>query len=309
MIFAFIACICWSLAIFPVNEAVKRIGHEPVNFLRHLVGFILFTLLIITFKSSYYFGVIYGNKLPIVLLLISGVFGLVLSDLLRLKSLNTLGIKTVSVFSSFQPVLSLILGYFFLSENHNLIGIIGLVFVCCGLLLYFFSKKEQAEVLKAGYSLNIKAILVLLVCMLFQGLAIVFSKKAIIQLNNRFEAYEIAYTRIIGAVIVMFIYALINRKLITWLTDFKQNKNNANKYFITSTTLGNVIAVSCSIYALSKLDSVVAQSIYSLTPFFIIPLNYFINKEKITIVTFVSFLISIIGAYLILWENKIMVRF
>jgi len=309
MIFAFIACICWSIAIFPVTEAIKRIGHAPVNFFRHLLGFILFTLVIITFKFNYYHRVIDENKLPTVLLIISGILGLVLSDLLRLRSLNTLGIKTVSIYSSFQPVLSLVFGYAFLNEKHNYVGILGLIAVCSGLLLYFLSKKEKAEIIKAGYSFHSKDLFVLLACMVFQALAIVFSKKAIVLLNNRFEAYEIAYTRIIGAVVVMFIYAIMNGKLIQWLNDFRNNKNNANKYFIASTTLGNVIAVSCSIYALSILDSVVAQSIFSLIPFFILPLNFIINKEKITYTTFISFVISISGVYLILWEKTIINKF
>lgn len=305
MIFAFIACICWSIAVFPVTEAIKRIGHEPVNLFRHLIGFVLFSSVVLIVNANYYQRLINGDKWPILLLLLSGIFGLVFSDLLRLKSLNNLGIKTVSIFSSFQPVLSLAFGYFFLNEQHNYAGIIGLLMVCSGLLLYFLSKKEKVEIIKAGYSFHSKDFFILLACMVFQALSIVFSKKAIVLLNNRYEAYEIAYTRIIGAVMVMLAYALVNGKLIQWLNDFKNNKNNANKYFIASTTLGNVIAVSCSIYALSILDSVVAQSIFSLIPFFILPLNFIINKERITYTTFISFIISISGVYLILWEKTI----
>lgn len=305
MIFAFIACICWSIAVFPVTEAIKRIGHEPVNLFRHLIGFFLFSSVVLIFKVNYYQRLINGDKYPILLLLLSGIFGLVFSDLLRLKSLNKLGIKTVSIFSSFQPVLSLGFGYLCLNEQHNYFGIIGLLLVCFGLLLYFLSKKEKIEVKRAGYSFHSKDFFILLACMLFQALALVLSKKAIVQLNNSYEAYEIAYTRIIGAVMVMLAYALINGKLIQWLKDFRNNKNNANKYFIISTTLGNVIAVSCSIYALSVLDSVVAQSIFSLIPFFILPLNVVINKERITNNTFISFVISIFGVYLILWEKAL----
>lgn len=309
MIFAFIACVCWSIAIFPVTEAIKRIGYQPVNFFRHLIAFVLFTVFILIFKSNYFSLFFEVNAFPIFLLIVSGVLGLALSDLLRLRSLNTVGIKTVSIFSAFQPVISLILGYLLLNETHNTVGIIGLLFICTGLLTFILSKKESHSIQKSGYSINYKEITLLLLCMMFQGFSIVLSKKAILLLNNSFQAYEMAYTRILGAVLVMLIYALVNKKLKQWLIDFKKNKNKANMYFILSTTLGNVIAVSCSLYALSIMDTLIAQSIFSLTPFFILPLNFIINKEKITHITIVSFIISISGVYLILWEKTIINMF
>jgi len=306
MIFAIIACICWSIAIFPVTEAVKRIGHLPVNFFRHLIAFFVFTAFILIVNPLFFKITITDIKFkPLAYLLLSGILGLALSDLLRLKSLQILGIKTVSIFSSFQPVISLSLGFCFLNEHHNFIGITGLIFVCSGLLIYVTAKKEVASLYNAGYKLSIKAVGILLICMLLQGFAIVFSKLAIFNLNGTLQPFEMAFVRIIGAVSVMLILALIIKKLKLWLIDFKNNKNKANNYFIISTFLGNIIAVSFSLYALSMADSVIVQSIFSLVPFFILPINYFINKEKITLTTITSFLISITGVYLTLWEKSI----
>jgi drug/metabolite transporter (DMT)-like permease len=106
----------------------------------------------------------------------------------------------------------------------------------------------------------------------------------------------------------MIIMALLNKKLLQWTKDLFKNKNKANVYFFTSTFLGNITAVCCSLYALSVLPSVVAQSVFSLAPFFILVINHLYKREKLKPVQIIAAIISISGVYLVLWQKEWLVK-
>lgn len=301
MIAAFIACLCWSVAIFPVTIAVQKIGHQPVNFFRHLIAFVVLGLLVFLLQPNFINHLLSCGYLNILLIFISGCLGLVLSDALRLRALNKLGIKTVSFFSACQPAVGFLFGWLFLSEQQNLIGVGGLVLIITGLIL-FTQFNYQSTTIRADF----KELFLLVLCLLAQGLSLVFSKIAIIKTYGLLQPYEIAYIRIIGAVACMLLIALFNKKLIQWTKDLIQNKNKANIYFFSSTFLGNITAVCCSLYALSVLPSVVAQSIFSLAPFFILVINHLYKKEKLKMVQVLAALLSVFGVYLVLWQKELL---
>jgi drug/metabolite transporter (DMT)-like permease len=299
MIVAFIACLCWSIAIFPVTIAVQKLGHQPVNFFRHLIAFVVLGILVFLLQPHFINHLFNCGSFNLLLIFTSGCLGLVLSDVLRLRALNHLGIKTVSFFSACQPAIGFLFGWLFLNEQQNLIGVAGLVLTITGLILF-----TQFNYQSTNTRPNLKELLLLVLCLLAQGLSLVFSKMAIIKTYGLLQPYEIAYIRIIGAVVCMLGIALFNKKLVRWTKDLLQNKNKANIYFFTSTFLGNITAVCCSLYALSVLPSVVAQSVFSLAPFFILVINHLYKKEKLKPLQVIAAIISITGVYLVLWQKE-----
>ncbi len=304
MIAALIACICWSIAVFPVTEAVSRIGHQSVNFFRHFIAFLVLGILVFILQPNFIGHLFSSSWTNLLIIFTSGVLGLVLSDSLRLRALQKLGIKMVSFFSACQPAIGLLFGWLMLDEHQNFIGLIGLFLTIIGLILFTqFSYQSKNE------PMNYKELLLLLLCLVAQGLALVFSKMAITKTGDVFKPYEIAYIRIVGAVVCMLVMALSRKKLVQWTKDLLQNKNKANIYFFTSTFLGNITAVCCSLYALTVMPSVFAQSIFSLAPFFILVINHFYKKEKLKRFQIVAAVISVIGVYLVLWQNLLSVFF
>lgn len=300
MIAALIACLCWSIAIFPVTVAVEKIGYQPVNFFRHLIAFVVLGILVFLLQPHFLNHFLACGTTNLFLIFTSGCLGLVISDVLRLRALNHLGIKTVSFFSACQPAIGFLFGWLLLNEQQNLIGVTGLVLTMAGLILFTQFNYQSKNVRH-----NSKELLLLVVCLLAQGLSLVFSKMAILKTINLLRPYEIAYIRIIGAVLCMAVIALFNKKLVQWTKDLLQNKNKANAYFFASTFLGNITAVCCSLYALTVLPSVVAQSVFSLAPFFSLAINHLYKKEKLKVIQVIAALLSVLGVYLVLWQNAL----
>lgn len=300
MILAFVACICWALAIFPVTEAISRIGYNSVNFYRHCIAFVVLGFIVYIIQPDFITHIFTIGWYNLIIIFVSGILGLVVSDVLRLRALNKLGIKTVSVFSACQPALGLILGWAFLNEKQNLLGFLGILMTVIGLLLFTHFNYQSSH-----NKLKYKELFLLLLCMLAQGISLVFSKVALIKTFDILKPYEVAYVRIIGAVCCMVVIAFFSKKLVLWMKDLIKNKNDANKYFFLSTFLGNITAVCCSLYALSVLSSVLAQSIFSLAPFLILPINSIVRKEKMQLKQIIAFIISITGVYAILWQKEL----
>ena len=58
-------------------------------------------------------------------------------------------------------------------------------------------------------------------------------------------------------------------------------------------------------WSLSMCKVAIAQTILSLTPIIIMPVAYFLYKEKMTVQTFIAGVVSIFGVYVLIWRDDI----
>jgi drug/metabolite transporter (DMT)-like permease len=75
---------------------------------------------------------------------------------------------------------------------------------------------------------------------------------------------------------------------------------------VAGTFFGPVIGVSLAMYSVSLIDASVAQTIFSLVPVFVLPIGYFLLKEKITLTSVIGALIAILGVVILIWRDVIM---
>jgi drug/metabolite transporter (DMT)-like permease len=58
-------------------------------------------------------------------------------------------------------------------------------------------------------------------------------------------------------------------------------------------------------WSISLCKVAIAQTILSLTPIVIMPVAYFLYKEKMTVQTFFAGIVSIFGVYVLIWRDNI----
>jgi len=73
---------------------------------------------------------------------------------------------------------------------------------------------------------------------------------------------------------------------------------------LVGTLIGPIAGVTCSLYAIQKLEVAVAQTIFALLPIFVLPVNLFVYKEKITIQSVFACITAIFGVLILIWRNK-----
>lgn len=75
---------------------------------------------------------------------------------------------------------------------------------------------------------------------------------------------------------------------------------------LAGTLLGPVAGVSLSLLAIQHLKVAEAQTVFALLPVFVLPLNYFIYREKITLTSVFACLMAIAGVIMLIWREEIM---
>ena len=64
------------------------------------------------------------------------------------------------------------------------------------------------------------------------------------------------------------------------------------------------MGVTLSLFAIQKLEVAVAQTIFALLPLFVLPISYFVYKEKVTVQSVFACIIALIGVLLLIWRNR-----
>ncbi|MCD6017856.1 MAG: hypothetical protein K0S53_977 [Bacteroidetes bacterium] len=302
---ALLTTLCWSLGIFPFTEAAKRIGSAPLNQYRLLLAWLILTIILffwnglnpvdlfITHQSYHY-----------VFLGLSGIIGFSIGDYCSFTSFKLLGPKLGSLYTTFAPGAALVVGYIALNETINLIGMLGILVTVAGVIWLTLSKKDAGAALKVGYTRDKKGILFGITGALCQGIGLVLSKYGMDYYADKLPTMHAVWIRLLFAFSAAFIVSLLAGKLISNSKPILTNEKNNLPYMFLGTLLGPVMGVTLSLFAIQKLEVAVAQTIFALLPLFVLPISYFVYKEKITLQSIFACLIALVGVLLLIWRNR-----
>ncbi len=306
-IIAIFTTIFWSLGIFPFTEASKRIGAVPVNQYRLLFAWLLISLILVFYNSISISSLFTTPEFyQYIFLGLSGIIGFTIGDYCSFTSFTILGPKLGSLYTTFAPGAALIAGYFILGEKINLIGIIGIVITVSGVIWLTLSKKDRIAAHEAGFARNKKGIILGIIGAFCQGIGLVLSKYGMDYYETKLETMHAVWIRLLFAFSAAFVVSIIANKLLHNSKPVLRNTKNVVPFMLLGTMLGPIAGVYCSLLAIQKLEVAVAQTIFALLPVVVMPVNYFIYKEKITIQSMFACLTAIFGVYLLIWRNKLM---
>ncbi len=304
-IIAILTTLCWSLGIFPFTEATKRIGAAPINQYRLLLAWVIISI-ILFFSNGLSASDLFSNPKQnhYLFLGLSGVIGFTIGDYCSFTSFKLLGPKLGSLYTTFAPGAALSIGFLVLGESINSMGIIGILITIGGVIWLTLSKKDKAAAELAGFKRDKKGIAFGIFGALCQGTGLVLSKYGMDYYNEKLPTMHAVWIRLLFAFSVAFIVSLLAKKLITNSKPILSNQNNALPFMITGTILGPVAGVSLSLLTIQKLEVAVAQTIFALLPIFVLPINLWVYKEKITIQSVFACLTAIIGVFILIWRNR-----
>ncbi|MFL5752581.1 MAG: DMT family transporter [Bacteroidia bacterium] len=306
---ALLTTFCWSIGIFPFTEASRRLGTAALNQYRLLLAWLIITCFLIIFNGLSFPQLFtqpgYKNYLYLGL---SGILGFTLGDFFSFTSFTILGPKLGSLYTTIAPGAALVAAYFILGESVNYIGIIGIAVTILGVIWLTLSKKDKMHAESRGFIRNRKGIIYGILGACGQGTGLVFSKLGLEELieGEKIATLHAVWIRLMAAFLTSFIVSALIGKLVSNSRPVFQNKDGGLKFMFIGTLFGPVAGVSLSLLAISLIPVAVAQTIFALLPVMVLPISYFVYKEKATLRSLLACTVSILGVLILIWRESLL---
>ncbi len=203
---------------------------------------------------------------------LSGVVGLVLGDIFLFQAFVLIGPRLSMLMMSLAPILAALQAWVFLGESLSLGQIFGILLTIAGIVWVVMEGNRKHE----GDREYGRGILFGLLGAIGQATGLVLAKNG---LGGEFSPISANLIRMTAAVIVLWGITLFQGQ-------FKQTVNKLKgDHKGTLLTMGGAFAgpflgVSLSLFALQRVEVGVASTLTSLPPIFLLPISYFIFKER-----------------------------
>jgi len=276
-----LTAVCWTLSAIFFEKAGRRVGSLSVNILRLFLG-ILFLGITTLFTRGMFFPMD-ATLYNWVWLGISGIIGFFLGDLFLFKSYTIIGSRTSQLVMSLAPMITAVIGWFFLDEILSAKSILGIVVSVSGIMIAVAGKRLKLNVPLRGflYALGGAA---------GQALGLILSKKGM-------GDYDAVAATQIRAIFGFFSFVFLVTFLHRWKRIFRTAGDGKSMKAITvGTIFGPFIGVALSLYAVQHTETGIASTLMALVPIFILVPTAFMFKEKITARQVIGAVISIAGA-------------
>ena len=220
---------------------------------------------------------------------VSSISGFVISSFFILRSFQYIGTRLTLLIGSLAPILSAILAWIFLDQALSANSVVGIVLVVAG-IIWVVSEGGKGKTTERDDNYH-KGLLFALMGALGQAIAFVFSSQGV---AGDFPPISASLMRTVVAVVTVWVMLAVQGNLKHNLRLIQTESHSMKFIFIASIT-GPVIGASFVLLALQFASVGVASTLINTTPIMIIPIGYFVFKERITVHAIVGTIVAIIG--------------
>lgn len=275
--------VCWTISALFFEKAGYRIGSLSVNIIRLVLAFI-FLGLTLTFTHGEFIPS-NATSYQWFWLGLSGIVGLFLGDMFLFRSYLIIGSRTSTLVMSSVPMITTVIGWFFLSEYLNTMELIAILVSLSGIIIAIADRKLKIRV-------PLKGLLYAFGGALGQAGGLILSKKGM----GSFDPVAATQIRVIFGIAGFVILITFLKR---WGKIFGSLKDIPG---MTSVSVGAVfgpfLGIALSLYAIQHTQTGIASTMMALVPVFIIIPSAFMFKEKITPHHVIGAVISILGVSL-----------
>ena len=273
--------VCWTMSALYFEKAGHKVGSLSVNLIRIFLAVIFLGITLLFTKGSFFpTDATFENWFWLGL---SGVVGFFIGDLLLFQSYVVIGSRTSQLVMSLAPMLTAVIGWFFLSEILSLQSIIGIVVSVSGIIIAISGKRLKLNIPFKGFMFALGGAL-------GQALGLILSKKGIGDYDP-LAATQIRAIFGLACFLILMIYLKRMNRVVLAIKDLK-----SMKAITIGTIFGPFIGVALSLFAIQRTHTGVASALMALTPIIIIVPSAIMFREKITAQQVIGALISMVGA-------------
>lgn len=275
--------VCWTLSALFFEKAGRKIGSLSVNIIRLVWAFLLLGVTLLITQQTFVPMDATGSQW--FWLGLSGVVGLFLGDLFLFKSYLLIGSRTSTLVMSSVPMITAIIGWFFLDEILSGKNILAIVLSITGIVIAIADRRLKINIPRRG-------LLYAFGGAMGQAVGLILSKKGL----GDYDPISATQIRIVFGLLSFVI-------LITAMGRWKKVKEAlSHRSGITAVSIGSFfgpfLGITLSLFAIQHTKTGIAATFMSLVPIMIIIPSAIMFKEKITAHHVIGAIISIIGVSL-----------
>ncbi|MCW5873217.1 MAG: DMT family transporter [Anaerolineales bacterium] len=221
---------------------------------------------------------------------LSGVIGLALGDAALFQAFVQLGTRiTILVFST-APIFAAILGFVLFGESLTPLQILGML-VSLGGVLWVVSENEGEERSNSEQRTYLIGLLFAFLAALGQALGAITAKYG---LEGDFPALSAQVMRMLVATLAIWLFTVLRGHVRdTYKT--LQAKPKALTLLLIGSLFGPVTGVWLSLVSIQNTQVGVASTLIAMVPIFLLPIGYFVFKEKVSSRSILGTLVALTG--------------
>ncbi|MGA1819653.1 MAG: DMT family transporter [Thermoplasmatota archaeon] len=280
------ASLFWAMSSTFFTIGGRRQSHQAVNSIRLLGATVMLGL-----SHLFLLGTLLPNESLYVWLMLglSGVIGLALGDGLLMWAHVTIGPRLSMLIMSMVPIVTTSVAWVLMGETIEPLKVLAIMVTIGGVSWVILERNRKKTIFKVtlfGIMLGIGG-------MLGQAIQLLIAKGAMDNMNGSNPALTATYIRILWGTGAIWLMSLNSYRLRKTLGAFKDAK------FMTltmmGTTVGPFLGVWASYIAIEYAPIGIASTLMALAPLFMIPLSFFIFKERPTYRAIIGTVIAIGG--------------
>lgn len=249
-------------------------GSQVVNRTRLLAA----TLILLVIHS-----LLYGGPIPQaedtrwIWLGLSGVIGLTLGDAALFQAFVQLGARLTMLVFSTAPVVAAILGYFLFDETLGALQLLGML-LSLGGVLWVVSEQEGGERSHAERRVYLAGLGFAFLAALGQALGTITAKFG---LAGEFPALSAQVMRMLAATGSIWLFTILRGQVGPTLRTLR-SQPKALGLLLIGALFGPITGVWLSLVSIQNTEVGVASTLIAMVPIFLLPIGYFVFKEKLS---------------------------
>jgi drug/metabolite transporter (DMT)-like permease len=226
---------------------------------------------------------------------LSGVIGLVLGDVCLFQAYIWIGPRLTMLLMSLAPILAGVLAWIFFDETLNSRQIFGIALTLTGVGWVILEQNERGQDMHADKRLYWLGILFGLGAAAGQALGLVTARKG---LSPDFPALTGTLIRMLAAAATLWGFTFLRGQA---RTTFKQisEKRSTIPYILGGAFAGPFLGVTLSLVAIQNAELGVASTLMALPPLFLLPIGYFVFKERFGWQAILGTIVAMMGVSLL----------
>lgn len=261
----------WAGTSVLFTKATQMVGAIKVNRIRSILGLIYLMLLNWVF---------YGYLLPLdagvdrwIWFALSGAIGYALGDVFLFQGFVTLGTQRTMLMMSLAPLMSAGLAWIFFAEALSGFQLLGVLVTLSGITWVILRGRNGLDTKSSN---PVQGVLYGLGAATGQAVGFVLSKQG---LTDGFSPIAGNSIRMLAAAIVLWILAGVQGQARETMLSIREQPKVLGWLSMAAFT-GPVVGATLSLFALQYIEVGIASTLIALPPIFLLPISWFVFKEK-----------------------------